>query len=853
MLRHICLVALFMLSRAGMMAQQITMDNCSEMSNKWGWPSYYCDCKFNADTFKLPLDRQISDSTWFVAKLSDLSQGLSAYLHSDCDMSFDVYTLCTAETPKYQAVFTSNQTNSVNSQVIKEKLEDMGYGDNVDGTFHICISPILGFGGRLLANTQNQEFHSTCDDPLSIFPGMSLLCTSTEKVYVLNPSDIPYGEDVILQWQGENGAPCQCSITRNECDAEPFVQTTLQTRMDSLIIPSELIDQAWEKDEIFYLHLSYAENTRGTIQYLAYNYEEIISDTTLCQGMEFRYDDIRTTKPGVYFYDTLQLSHTRYQLFGYNVKFISPITTNDTIALRYTELPSYSYRGKPIREFGDYTFLFQTPNECDERIRLHVRHNLTTIANIIDTTLCAGSAYKDANDRYYTNEVSLVDSLWQGRDTVHVVYTNVHFSPMDTVHETKKYTAARIKKGVRLYGQTFNDFGDYEINTFNNDGCQMIIYLHLQHSFITLSKTINESVCVGKTYTHSNGDIYTSSTTIIDSMWTDIDTLRLTTTNVTFTAPEATPDTLALKQSELPYTYRGQETITTFGDYDVTIHTAGECDERYLLHVYHAIDTLYETVSETLCQGKVFTYNGVEYTSDITFSDTLKRDEDTYIITSVSVIFTAPEIQFDTIGLKTSDLPYTYRNQYTIPVDGLNQEYDVLLHTLDTCDERYSLYVYHNIDTLYQNMDTTLCEGRIFTHDNVEYTMPTALIDSNWLNTDTWQITTINVAFTEPEMEYDTVVVMTEELLAGYYYAPADTTIYAAGDYFCEILTYNDCTRHLTLTVNEELTSAVDNLPCTEQPRLIMRNGVVYIIRGKECFTILGMKIDNNKITTDIE
>ena len=118
---------------------------------------------------------------------------------------------------------------------------------------------------------------------------------------------------------------------------------------------------------------------------------------------------------------------------------------------------------------------------------------------------------------------------------------------------------------------------------------------------------------------------------------------------------------------------------------------------------------------------------------------------------------------------------------------------------------------------------------------------------------DTWQITTIDIAFTTPDMEYDTIVVKTEELLAGYYYEPADTMVYAAGDYFYEILTYNDCTRHLTLTVNEELTSAVDNLPCTEQPRLIMRNGVVYIIRSKECFTILGMKIDNNKITTDIE
>ena len=945
MLRHICLVALFMLSRAGMMAQQITVDNCSEMSNKWGWPSYYCDCKFNADTFKLPLDRQISDSTWFVAKLSDLSQGLSAYLHSDCDMSFDVYTLCTAETPKYQAVFTSNQTNSVNSQVIKEKLEDMGYGDNVDGTFHICISPILGFGGRLLANTQDKEFHSTCDDPLSIFPGMSLLCTSTEKVYVLNPSDIPYGEDVILQWQGENGAPCQCSITRNECDAEPFVQTTLQTRMDSLILPAELIDQAWEKDEIFYLHLSCAENTRGTIQYLAYHYEEIISDTTLCQGMEFRYDDIRTTKPGVYFYDTLQLSHTRYQLFGYNVKFISPITTNDTIALRYTELPSYSYRGKPIREFGDYTFLFQTPNECDERIRLHVRHNLTTIANVIDTTLCAGSAYKDANDRYYDHEVSLVDSLWQGRDTVLVVYTNVHFSPMDTVHETKKYTAARIKNGVRLYQQIFKDFGDYTINTFDKDGCQMIVYLHIQHSFTTLTKTINELVCVGKVYTHSNGDIYTSSTTIVDSMWTNVDTLTITSTHVTFTSPEAIPDTLALKQAALPYTYRGQETITDFGDYDLTIRTAGECDERYLLHVYHAIDTLYETVSETLCQGKSFTYNGVTYTSSTTFADTLQRDADTYVITSVSVTFTAPEAMPDTLALKQAALPYTYRGQETITdfgdydltirtsgecderyllhvyhtIDTLYEtvsetlcqgksftyngvtytssttfadtlqrdadtyiitsvsltftapeaipdtlalkqaalpytycgqetittfgDYDLTIRTSGECDERYLLHLSHDIDTLYTNIDTTLCEGRIFIHNELEYTQPAILLDSNWLNMDTWQITTIDIAFTTPDMEYDTIVVKTEELLAGYYYALADTTLYAAGDYFCEILTYNDCTRYLTLTVNEEVTSAVDNLPHTDQPRLIMRNGLVYILRGKDYYTILGERL----------
>ncbi len=1062
-LRHIFLTILCSVSLATLNAQ-VTAENCGETSAAQGWPSYYCDCKFNYHDFALPLDIEISDSTWFKASLSDLSQGLSAYLYSDCDMSFDVYVLCTSKEPKYQAVFTRNQTNSIDSQTIKERLEENGYGD-VDATFYICIAPIYGFGGRLLANTMDKAFHTTCDDPLHLFPGMTMLSQATNDVYVVDPNDIPYGENVVIQWTTDDNAPCHLSVARGTCNATPFEEYTFNNASDRFVLSAALIDEAWEAEEYFYLHFSHDATATGTIRCLASNYQETITDTTICQGKVFRYEDITATTSGIYYYDTIQTSLTSYHMYGYNVVFSAPELQYDTLALRYDQLP-YDYRGQTINAFGDYDLLLQAPDECDEHIALHVRHNLTTIANVIDTTLCAGSAYKDANDRYYDHEVSLVDSLWQGRDTVLVVYTNVHFNPMDTVHETKKYTAERIKKGVRLYQQIFKDFGDYTINTFDKDGCQMIVYLHIQHSFITLTKTINELVCVGKVYTHSNGDIYTSSTTIVDSMWTNVDTLTITSTHVTFTSPEAIPDTLALKQTELPYTYRGQDIITTFGDYDLTIRTSGECDERYLLHVYHAIDTLYETVSETLCQGKVFTYKGIDYTSNTAFVDTAILNVDTCVITSVSVVFTAPDISLDTLGLKHSDLPYTYRNHYTIPVGGLNQEYDVLIHTLGNCDEHYRLYVYHDIDTLYEtlsetlcqgkvftykgidytsntafvdtailnvdtcvitsvsvvftapdisldtlglkhsdlpytyrnhytipvgglnqeydvlihtlgncdehyrlyvyhdidtlyetlsetlcqgkvftyngveytssttfadtlqrdadtyiitsvsvtftapeaipdtlalkqtelpytyrgqdiittfgdydltirtsgecderyllhlyhdidtlymNVDTTLCEGRIFIHNELEYTQPAILLDSNWLNMDTWQITTIDIAFTTPDMEYDTIVVKTEELLAGYYYEPADTMVYAAGDYFYKILTYNDCTRHLTLTVNEELTSAVDNLPCTEQPRLIMRNGVVYIIRGKECFTILGMKIDNNKITTNIE
>ena len=133
--------------------------------------------------------------------------------------------------------------------------------------------------------------------------------------------------------------------------------------------------------------------------------------------------------------------------------------------------------------------------------------------------------------------------------------------------------------------------------------------------------------------------------------------------------------------------------------------------------------------------------------------------------------------------------------------------------------------------------------GRVFIFDEYEYTEPTTVLDSIWLNDDTWQITTLNLAFTAPTMEYDTIWLSSVELLEGYYYEPADTMVYAAGEYFYEILTYNDCTRHLTLTVNEKIPSVLDNIPVSNRPRLIMRDGMVYILYGEECFTILGVKL----------
>ena len=141
---------------------------------------------------------------------------------------------------------------------------------------------------------------------------------------------------------------------------------------------------------------------------------------------------------------------------------------------------------------------------------------------------------------------------------------------------------------------------------------------------------------------------------------------------------------------------------------------------------------------------------------------------------------------------------------------------------------------------MFSAVDTTLCEGRVFTYNAQEYTTDTTFVDVTSPNEDIVDIQQIIVAFAAPEMEYDTLLLTTDQLMAGYHYEPADTMIYAAGEYFYEIVAYNECTRHITLTVNEDIGSSLDQLPVVQHPRLIMRGGKVYIIRGNQCFTILG-------------
>ena len=230
-------------------------------------------------------------------------------------------------------------------------------------------------------------------------------------------------------------------------------------------------------------------------------------------------------------------------------------------------------------------------------------------------------------------------------------------------------------------------------------------------------------------------------------------------------------------------------------------------------------------------------YFSGEYTSSTVLVDSFQVASKRWEITVVTVTFTAPEIVPDTLSLKTTELPYLYKDQYLVEDFG---EHDVLIHTPDSCDERYQLQVLHDIDTLVLEADTFLCYGNTFVYEEQEYQADTLLQTISWLNADTMQIDILTVSFsTQPIELYDTLLLAPTELP----YLYRDTLLVTFGEYELLIYNHEGCLELIYLSVQEKIPTSLDDTPIYDRPRLILRDGVVYVLRGTEVFTLLGERL----------
>ena len=471
--------------------------DCEERREKNGWPSYYCECNYNYHDFSLPIDMQVSDTVWFRAYLSDIIRGMSAYLHSDCDFQFNIYTRCSVHEPNHTAIFSQNKTSTLDADFITQKLIEMGYDpDGVNARFYLSISPINGMGGRIICTPIDQGFHSTCSDALHLFPEMSILSSHTDDVYVIDPSDIPAGEDVCVRWQSATNTPCHLRVTRGTCDGKTIAEMDFRSQEDLYRLSSWLLDDAWNSEDVFYLHFSHDAKTSGTISLYSelVEYVDIITDTAVCRTQGLQLPDTLLTESTVYPYDTIQYAAGVYHILKYRVTILESKSHYETVEA----CDSYTWNGETYTKSGDYVYTTTATNGCDSIVTLHLTINQSVAteetAFACDSYEWNGATYTTSGDYTYTTATA------NGCDSVVSLHLTIYQS------ETAEETVVACDS-YEWNGTTYTESGDYTYFSAADNGCDRIVTLRLT---IHQSETVEETVVACDSYSW-NGATYTES------------------------------------------------------------------------------------------------------------------------------------------------------------------------------------------------------------------------------------------------------------------------------------------------------------------------------------------------------
>jgi hypothetical protein len=124
--------------------------------------------------------------------------------------------------------------------------------------------------------------------------------------------------------------------------------------------------------------------------------------------------------------------------------------------------------------------------------------------------------------------------------------------------------------------------------------------------------------------------------------------------------------------------------------------------------------------------------------------------------------------------------------------------------------------------------DTLLTEATVYTIDTVyEYA-------------NLYTIYFYDLSFYEPDLQYDTLYLKKAQLP----YTYRGQVIDAFGDYEFMLMNEAGCVEQVMLHVVRHIPASVDDALIYDRPRIVMHDGIIYILRGTEVFTILGEKVE---------
>ena len=334
-----------------------------------------------------------------------------------------------------------------------------------------------------------------------------------------------------------------------------------------------------------------------------------IFDTT-CSNYPYSFNGLNITTSGIY-RDTLVNMNGCDSFLTLNLTVLpfSSFTINQSICSN----SSYLFNGEILNTSGTYLDTLINYYGCDSFITLNLLINNTSTSSFMQT-ICSNQYYLYNGVNLNTAGIYLdTFSNYLGCDSVVTLNLNINTTTTGTINQTICSNQFYLFNGVNL-----NSAGTY-IDTFINYlGCDSVVTLNLLVNRTSNSRK-DTIICFGDIYFFNGVNLNTSGSyldTIANLAGCDsIIQLNL------IVIPYLTTTINKNICSNNSYFFNGIF-LNTSGIYNDTLLNINGCDSFIILNLTVNLISN-STLSDTLCEGALYTFNNIQLTTSGTYNDTI--------------------------------------------------------------------------------------------------------------------------------------------------------------------------------------------------------------------------------------
>jgi len=466
---------------------------------------------------------------------------------------------------------------------------------------------------------------------------------------------------------------------------------------------------------------------------------------TICQGQSYTFNGVNYSTAQTGLLDTFTTAGCD-SIVTLNLA-VNPYITN-SINANICQGQSYTFNG--VNYSTAQTGLLDTfaTAGCDSIVTLNLTVN-PFITNSVNATICQGQSYTFNGVNYTTSQTGLLDTFaTAGCDSIVTLNLTVNPYISNTINASICQGQSYPFNGVNY---TTAQIG--LLDTFTTAGCDSIVTVNLAvNSYIT--NTVNAAICQGQSYTFNGVNYTTAQIGLLDTFnTTGCDSI--VTLNLTVNPYIANIVNASICQGQ-SYTFNGVNyTTAQIGLLD-TFTTAG-CDSIVTLNLT-VNPYITNTVNTTICQSQSYTFNGVNYTSEQTGL------LDTFATTGCDSIVTL-NLAVNPYITNTVNATICQGQLYAFNGITYTSAQTGLLDTFATtgCDSIVTLNL--TVSPYITNtVNATICQGQSYTFNGVNYTTAQIGLLDTFTTTGCDSIVTLNLTVNPLIFETETITICPAQL-----------------------------------------------------------------------------------------